>query len=88
MTQLMETHSFTVYDFTKSKRMSYYPHNQPITTIASASAETEPTVVQSNTASLVPTATVGERSHAASPEDGLPPTLPQSQSRKSSTESP
>ncbi|KAK7690560.1 hypothetical protein QCA50_005658 [Cerrena zonata] len=57
---------FTVYDFTKTKRISYYPHNQPIVT--SNSEDSEPaTVVPSATNTLEPTATVVERSQAGSP---------------------
>ena len=57
---------FTVYDFTKSKRMSYYPHNQPVE--SSSQDESEPaTVAPSATNTLVPTATVIERSQAGSP---------------------
>ncbi|CAL1716893.1 unnamed protein product [Somion occarium] len=55
---------FTVYDFTKTKRMSYYPHNQPIVT-SNHQDDLEPaTVLPSATNTLVPTATVIERSQA------------------------
>ncbi|KAH7907274.1 kinase-like domain-containing protein [Hygrophoropsis aurantiaca] len=58
---------FTVYDFMSSKRRSYYPHNQPITTMV-RSSESEPTpVVQSVTGTLLPTATIVDRSQAGSP---------------------
>lgn len=56
---------FTHYDFTKTKRISYYPHNQPLVT---ASEDSEPTTVApSATNTLEPTATVVERSQAGSP---------------------
>jgi len=59
---------FTVYDFSKSKRISYYPHNQPITT-ANHQDDAEPsTVLQSATNTLVANATVLERSQAGSPD--------------------
>jgi len=54
---------FTVYDFSRSKRMSYYPHNQPIVALATDSDRT----LQSQTGTLVPTATVAERSQTGSP---------------------
>jgi len=55
----LEEH-FTVYDFSTSRRMSYYPHNQAIGT------ETTSTD-RSVTGTLVPTATIVERSQAGSP---------------------
>lgn len=59
---------FTLYDFTASKRMSYYPHNQPITT-SNHQEDAEPSaVLQSATNTLVPTATLIERSQAGSPD--------------------
>ncbi|KAL0954799.1 hypothetical protein HGRIS_003746 [Hohenbuehelia grisea] len=61
MRQLEE--QFTVYDFSRSKRMSYYPHNQPVGTQSESSDRTA--VSQTNT--LVPTATIAERSLAGSP---------------------
>ncbi|KAI0784196.1 kinase-like protein [Abortiporus biennis] len=59
---------FTVYDFTKSKRMSYYPHNQPIVTSNhNGDDEVDPaSVIQSATNTILPTATV-DRSAAGSP---------------------
>ncbi|KIM62755.1 hypothetical protein SCLCIDRAFT_1214865 [Scleroderma citrinum Foug A] len=58
---------FTVYDFLSSPRQSYYPHNQPITTVV-RSSELEPmSVIQSQTNTLQPTATIAERSLAGSP---------------------
>ncbi|KAI0077858.1 kinase-like protein [Panus rudis PR-1116 ss-1] len=59
---------FTVYDFTKSKRMSYYPHNQPIITSNHSEDEDPSTVLPSATNTLVPNATVIERSQAGSPD--------------------
>ncbi|KIJ66724.1 hypothetical protein HYDPIDRAFT_85953 [Hydnomerulius pinastri MD-312] len=62
----------TVYDFLSSKRRSYYPHNQPITTVVRSSESEQMTVIQSQTNTLQPTATIaertmGERSLAGSP---------------------
>jgi serine/threonine kinase 32 len=65
--------SFTVYDFSRSKRISYYPHNQPIVPIGTESANTDPTVVLSSTDSVVPNATVVDRSQAGTPVN--PPTI-------------
>ncbi|KAF5359219.1 hypothetical protein D9756_003139 [Leucocoprinus leucothites] len=55
---------FTVYDFDRSQRMSYYPHNQAIGT---ESTSTDRTCAPSTTATLIPTATIVERSQAGSP---------------------
>ena len=58
---------FTVYDFAKNNRMSYYPHNQPIVTSINNNDDDEPTaVLQSATNTLLPTTTV-DRSAAGSP---------------------
>ena len=65
MRQLEE--QFTVYDFSKSTRMSYYPHNQPIVAAVSHGDEEPATVLQSATNTLLPTATVVDRSAAGSP---------------------
>ncbi|KAF8632258.1 hypothetical protein AX15_002003 [Amanita polypyramis BW_CC] len=54
---------FTLYDYSKSKRLSYYPHNQPV----GFSEKSEQTLVQSVTGTLVPNATIIERSHTSSP---------------------
>ncbi|PBK72732.1 kinase-like protein [Armillaria solidipes] len=70
---------FTVYDFTKSKRKSYYPDNQPVTTFATVSGVSEDrTLSQSQTGSVIgPTATVAERSRAGTPmSDSFVPPLP------------
>ncbi|KXN88488.1 Serine/threonine-protein kinase 32A [Leucoagaricus sp. SymC.cos] len=55
---------FTVYDFSKSERRSYYPHNQ---TIGTESTSTDRTCVQSASNTIIPTATIIERSQAGSP---------------------
>ncbi|TFK75141.1 kinase-like protein [Pluteus cervinus] len=58
---------FTVYDFSHPQRKSYYPHNQPVTTVGTVS-ETDRTIGQSTTTgSIIPTATIAERSQAGSP---------------------
>ncbi|KAL1732411.1 kinase-like domain-containing protein [Schizophyllum commune] len=62
MRQLEE--QFTVYDFTRPNRMSYYPHNQIVTRLGTES--TDHTAV-SQTGTLVPTSTLAERSTAGSP---------------------
>ncbi|CDO74485.1 hypothetical protein BN946_scf184979.g40 [Trametes cinnabarina] len=58
---------FTIYDFTKTRRMSYYPHNQPITTLGHQEDAEPGEVIQSATNTLLPTSTVIDRSHAGSP---------------------
>lgn len=58
---------FTPYDFTSSKRMSYYPHNQPIVALGTESDGTDRTFTQSVTGTLVPNGTMVERSLAGSP---------------------
>jgi len=58
---------FTVYDFSSSKRMSYYPHNLPIVSTGHDSESDEPAPLQSQTNTLIPSATAGERSLAGSP---------------------
>jgi serine/threonine kinase 32 len=63
MRQLEE--QFTVYDFSRSTRISYYPHNQPILTLSSDS-EQDRTTTQSQTGTLVPTATIAECSQNSS----------------------
>ncbi|TCD67161.1 hypothetical protein EIP91_000446 [Steccherinum ochraceum] len=66
---------FTVYDFSKNQRMSYYPHNQPITT-SNHNEDGEPaTVLQSTTNTMLPTTTMVERSSAGSPlpDERIPP---------------
>lgn len=68
---------FTVYDFMKNSRVSYYPHNLPVgcrTLEETKSLDIEGNwVMPSQTESLVPTATVGERSLAGSPAPDGPP---------------
>ncbi|KAG5636758.1 hypothetical protein H0H81_006948 [Sphagnurus paluster] len=58
---------FTVYDFSTLQRLSYYPHNQPVTTLGTSTEDTERTVAQSLDGTLIPTATIAERSQAGSP---------------------
>lgn len=62
---------FTVYDFTQSRRMSYYPHNQPITSAGHESDGEPVEVVQSATNTVQPTATIVERSRPGTPFDEL-----------------
>jgi len=59
---------FAVYDFSSSKRKSYYPHNLPIVSAGHDLESDETAPVQSQTNTLIPTATIGgERSLAGSP---------------------
>jgi len=45
---------FTVYDHSRSQRMSYYPHNQPIVAVGTASGDTDQTLaIQSVTGTIV-----------------------------------
>jgi len=55
---------FTIYDFNRSKRLSYYPHNQPITTIG---VEDTDRILGQSTGTVEPTATIAERSCAGTP---------------------
>ena len=59
---------FTVYNFTNMKRMSYYPHNQPLE-LCTESNDTEQTCTQSvtGTFTIIPTATIVERSQTGTP---------------------
>ncbi|TFL03995.1 kinase-like domain-containing protein [Pterulicium gracile] len=52
---------FTVYDFTRSRRQSYYPHNLPVTKMG-----TETTWTDSRADTLIPTASMVEPSRAPS----------------------
>ncbi|KZT18115.1 kinase-like protein [Neolentinus lepideus HHB14362 ss-1] len=69
---------FTVYDYTRTKRMSYYPHNQPVTVARDRSSdddELDPTMLEHSqcmTGTIVPTATMATRSLAGSP---VPPEM-------------
>lgn len=54
---------FTVYDFSNSRRLTYYPHNQPV----GSSEKSDQTLVQSATGTVIPNATIVERSQAGSP---------------------
>ncbi|PCH42244.1 kinase-like protein [Wolfiporia cocos MD-104 SS10] len=81
MRQLEE--QFTVYDFSKHRRKSYYPHNQPIASNVHETDTEHSEVIQSTTNTLQPTATIIARSRACTPSpdyDGSgresPPTLP------------
>ncbi|KAF9524842.1 kinase-like domain-containing protein [Crepidotus variabilis] len=65
---------FTVYDFANMQRISYYPHNQDITAVGRESGMTDRTMAQSATGTIVPTATIVERSQAGTP---LPTDSPQ-----------
>ena len=58
---------FTVYDFSKSKRISYYPHNQPITNGIRQDESEGSEVIQSTTNTLVPSSTLVDRSRPGSP---------------------
>lgn len=49
------------------QRMSYYPHNQPVIGLRTESDENERTFTHSGTGTIVPTATIVERSQAGSP---------------------
>jgi serine/threonine kinase 32 len=51
------------------KRMSYYPHNQPVTELVTEPDDTERTCTQSvtGTSTIIPTATIVERSEAGTP---------------------
>ncbi|KAF8640281.1 hypothetical protein AX16_010176 [Volvariella volvacea WC 439] len=81
---------FTVYDFTNPNRKSYYPHNQPVVT--GSDADPDRTLAQSTTGTIVPNATIVERSLAGSPAldtiNGYPPaTIPLSPPRSSTNNS-
>ncbi len=58
---------FTVYDFSKNNRISYYPHNQPLVNRVSHSDDDPTAVMQSATNTLQPAATIIDRSTAGSP---------------------
>jgi serine/threonine kinase 32 len=49
--------------------MSYYPHNQPVIELGAESDDTERTCTQSviGTSTIIPTATIVERSQAGTP---------------------
>jgi len=66
---------FTVYDFMSSERKSYYPYNQPVTTVTrtSESLERDQSVsAQSQTITIQPTATIAERTLAERSLAGSP----------------
>ena len=52
---------FTVYDFTRSRRQSYYPHNLPVTKVG-----TDTVCTDSRADTLIPTASMVEPSRAPS----------------------
>ncbi|KAI0346281.1 kinase-like protein [Trametopsis cervina] len=58
---------FTIYDFSKNNRISYYPHNQPLVTSIGQCEEDQQAVLQSATNTLQPAATIIDRSSAGSP---------------------
>ncbi|RPD59655.1 kinase-like protein [Lentinus tigrinus ALCF2SS1-7] len=58
---------FTIYDFSKNKRMSYYPHNQPITNVVHPEESEASEIIQSTTNTLVPTSTWVDHSRPNSP---------------------
>ena len=60
---------FTIYNFTNMKRMSYYPLNQPVTGLVTESDDIDRTCIQSvtGTSTIIPTATIVERSEAGTP---------------------
>ncbi|ESK82607.1 agc yank protein kinase [Moniliophthora roreri MCA 2997] len=63
---------FTVYDYIRMKRVSYYPHNQPVVTLT-GEADTDRTLALSQTGTIQPTATIAERSQAPSPTETAAP---------------
>ncbi|KAG6374315.1 kinase-like domain-containing protein [Boletus reticuloceps] len=66
---------FTVYDFMSSQRRSYYPHNQPVVTVARSSESPERdhlAATQSQTNTIQPTATIAERTLAERSLAGSP----------------
>ncbi|KIP02208.1 hypothetical protein PHLGIDRAFT_130859 [Phlebiopsis gigantea 11061_1 CR5-6] len=68
---------FTVYDFVKNSRVSYYPHNQTIVTSINQDEDEPNTVLQSATNTLLPTATLIDRASAGSPLPELDRSHPQ-----------
>ncbi|KAH9945005.1 kinase-like protein [Epithele typhae] len=64
---------FTLYDFSKNKRISYYPHNQPITNGIHADADASE-IAPSTTNTIAPTSTMVHGSRPGSPlnEDEIP----------------
>ncbi|KAF8962727.1 kinase-like domain-containing protein [Flammula alnicola] len=58
---------FTLYNFSSMKRMSYYPHNQPVVALGTESDSTDRTMAHSVTGTIIPTATIVDRSQAGSP---------------------
>jgi serine/threonine kinase 32 len=56
---------FTVYNYTNMQRMTYYPHNQPVTALGTDSNDTERTYTVTGT--ILPTTTIFECSQAGTP---------------------
>ncbi|KAK2463449.1 hypothetical protein APHAL10511_004535 [Amanita phalloides] len=54
---------YTVYDYSKSKNLPYYPHNRPVGSLQ----RSEQTLVQSVAGTLILNATYAERSQAGTP---------------------
>ncbi|KIY67968.1 kinase-like protein [Cylindrobasidium torrendii FP15055 ss-10] len=66
---------FTVYDFTRNPRGSYYPHNQPVTMMSTV--DTDRTLIASKSDSLAAnTFESRAASPTPSPEERLPPCPP------------
>lgn len=55
---------FTVYDFTRPKHNSYYPHNQPVRPLGTESDDR--TLAQSQTGTFQPTTTLDDHEHERS----------------------
>ncbi|KAL0577360.1 hypothetical protein V5O48_004612 [Marasmius crinis-equi] len=60
---------FTVYDSTRTQRMSYYPHNQPVRTLEDVDTDRTLLNHSQNDSTIHPTSTIAERSQASSPVD-------------------
>ncbi|KAG7086527.1 hypothetical protein E1B28_002478 [Marasmius oreades] len=57
---------FTIYDYTKGSRVSYYPHNQPISISGDIDADRTLLNHSQDRSTLQPTATIAERSQTSS----------------------
>ena len=64
---LTRLYRFTIYDFSKSRRKSYYPHNQPITNGIHENEDEQTEVLPSTTNTLIPTSTVVNSSRPGAP---------------------
>ncbi|KAM5537198.1 hypothetical protein V8D89_009131 [Ganoderma adspersum] len=58
---------FTVYDFSKNRRISYYPHNQTLTNGLHQDESESSEIIQSTTNTLIPTSTMVHPSRPGSP---------------------